>query len=202
MSGIVHDVRPAEVGQLGVALDIEEDVLGLDVPVNHLLGQPVEVLQSITDLEEVLRAIPKRELPALAELVEHSAARGKLHAEVDMRAVPEVEEQLDNAWVPQGPKDGDLPIHLLRQVVLLKDGQRDLLDRKGRSIHLRVPGALHAPALPDLAEVATAQAPHEFKVRGPLRPLHGAGRGLRAILFCAQGGGIHRSSRAPDLPSH
>mmetsp|Transcript_37666 Transcript_37666/g.97412 ORF Transcript_37666/g.97412 Transcript_37666/m.97412 type:complete len:208 (-) Transcript_37666:308-931(-) len=100
---VVPELREAEVDDLDLLLLVigEHHVLGLDVPVDDLLRQVVEVAQRIADLIEVLRSELVGERAGAAEEVEHAAALGELHAEVDVAVVAEVEEELDDVLVPQ-----------------------------------------------------------------------------------------------------
>ena len=93
---------PPEVGDLEVTLHVEEEVLGLDVPVDHVHG--VAVGQGLGHLSDVLaggRFIKLSSRPLLESLV-HFSSRGELQHEVDPRLVPEVSEQSENVVVPAG----------------------------------------------------------------------------------------------------
>eukprot|EP00411_Alexandrium_monilatum_P072820 CAMPEP_0175576520 /NCGR_PEP_ID=MMETSP0096-20121207/45116_1 /TAXON_ID=311494 /ORGANISM="Alexandrium monilatum, Strain CCMP3105" /LENGTH=474 /DNA_ID=CAMNT_0016880069 /DNA_START=45 /DNA_END=1470 /DNA_ORIENTATION=- len=154
-------VGPPKVRELHVALPVKQDVLRLDVAVDHLLRAGVEVLERIAGLVEILRGDLVAELAAFAEEVKHASTLGKLHAHVDMGLVAEVKVHLDDEGVLERPEDADLALRLVHEVVLLDDRQGDLLDGQGLRIDLFVTGGGSPLALPDLAEVALAQAPHE-----------------------------------------
>mmetsp|Transcript_56218 Transcript_56218/g.182442 ORF Transcript_56218/g.182442 Transcript_56218/m.182442 type:complete len:307 (-) Transcript_56218:27-947(-) len=198
IASAAQDVGPTEVCKLGVSITVQQDILGFDVSMDHLLGQSVQVLQGIAHLKEILRCLLQRELPILTKLIKHAAASSKLHAEINVRSIPKVEPQLDNVWVPKRSQDRDLPLHLLRQIVLLQNCQWNLLDKlllghcglldcKGRRIYLWVPCALRPLAFPDLSEVATPELPDENKVRGTLWPRHRPGCKLRTAIDCGEG---------------
>jgi hypothetical protein len=76
-------VGDAEVGDDGVAVD-EEDVLGLDVAVDHLL--PVRVREAVGDLGGDARDVVETELPFFAEEVAQAAVAGERHDVVQRAA--------------------------------------------------------------------------------------------------------------------
>ena len=90
---------PAEVGNLQITLHVEEEVLGLDVPVDDLLG--VAILEGLGHLVDVLGAAALVVAAAghLLQLLVHLATRGVLQDEVDTRLVVEVAEHAQNVLV-------------------------------------------------------------------------------------------------------
>lgn len=135
---------PAEVGDLDLAVDADEDVLGLDVAVDDVLA--VQVAQRARHLRHVLRRLPLRE-PALApQVLVQLPFRRELEDQEHPLAVVEVPEQLQDVRVPQVALDLDLPPHLLlhpplRQLALVQHLER--ADEPARPL----PRQVHPPEL-------------------------------------------------------
>mmetsp|Transcript_12092 Transcript_12092/g.25294 ORF Transcript_12092/g.25294 Transcript_12092/m.25294 type:complete len:292 (+) Transcript_12092:263-1138(+) len=149
---ILQDVRPSKVSKFSVLIFVQQNVFGLDVPVNNLRRLGVQVLQGITDFVKMSSCELTGELAILTEQVEHPAALGKLHSQVHVALVLEAEVKLHDVWMSQASHDVDLPLHLLCEAMLLYERQWDFLhcpNGCGRSTS--------AVTSPNLSKVATAQ---------------------------------------------
>lgn len=145
---------PAEVGDLDLAVDAHEDVLGLDVPVDDVLA--VQVAQGAGHLGDVLRGLPLGEAVLAAQVLVQLALGGELEDQEDALAVVEVPEELQDVGVPQVALDLDLAPHLLlhpplRQLRLVEHLER--ADEAARAL----PRQVHAP------ELALAERPADLE---------------------------------------
>lgn len=150
--GGVH--APPEVGQLDLAVDADEDVLGLDVPVDDVLA--VQVAQRARHLRDVLRGLPLGEAVLAAQVLVELALAGELDDQEHALAVVEVAVQLQDVGVPQVALDLDLAAHLaldpaVLQLVLVQHLQR--ADEPVRPL----PRQVHPP------ELALAQRPPDLE---------------------------------------
>lgn len=109
-----RDRRPAEVGHLCVVVGVEQDVLGLDVAVDHVVA--VEEGERVGDLADPPRHLRLVEALLLLQQLEELAVRRELGHEVHALLVVEVAVQAEHARVLE-PR---LDLHLLPQ---LRSGQ-------------------------------------------------------------------------------
>ena len=72
---------PAEVGNLELAMDAKEDILGLDVPVHDMLL--VEVFESCSHLGDILSCFPLGELVLFPKMLVKFAFVCELEDEED-----------------------------------------------------------------------------------------------------------------------
>lgn len=176
---------PAEVGDLDLAVDADEDVLGLDVAVDDVLA--VQVAQGAGHLGHVLRGLPLGE-PVLAPQVLVQLALGReLEDQEDALAVVEVPEELQDVGVPQVALDLDLAPHLLlhaplRQLRLVQHLER--ADEAARAL----PRQVHAP------ELALAERPADLE-HAEVELLEGRLLDQRGRFPLRVGGVVGRASR-------
>ncbi|KAH9831296.1 cercosporin toxin biosynthesis protein, partial [Teratosphaeria destructans] len=107
--GRVH--RPAEIGDLDLAVQADEDVLGLDVAVHDVLA--VQVAQRARHLRDVLRGLPLREALGLAQVLVQLALARELEDQEDALGVVEVAVQAQDVGVREVGLDLDLASDLL-----------------------------------------------------------------------------------------
>lgn len=145
---------PAEIGNLDLAVDAHEDVLGLDVTVNDVLA--VQVAQRRSHLGNVLRRLPLGEPALLTQVLVQLALAGELEDEEDALAVVEVAVQLEDIGVAQVTLDLDLAADLLLDAALLEFVL--VQDLEGADEAARaLPREVHA------AKLALAQGPANLK---------------------------------------
>ena len=116
--GRVH--APAEVRDLDLAVDADQDVLGLDIAVHDVLL--MQIFQGGGHLRDVLRGLPLWEARLLAQVLVQLAAARELENEEDAFAVVEVPEQAQDVGVAQVALDLDLAPDLLLDFALLQLG--------------------------------------------------------------------------------
>lgn len=109
IAGRVH--APAEIANLELAVDTQEEILWLDVPMNDVLG--VEVGERIGHLIDVDGAAPLREGAVLCELLVELALSGKLEHEEDALLIVEITVKTEDVWVSEVLLDLDLATDLL-----------------------------------------------------------------------------------------
>ena len=105
-----RDGRPAEVGHLCVVVGVEQDVLGLDVAVDHVVA--VEEGERVRNLAHPPRHLRLVELLLLLQQLEELAIRRELRHQVHALLVVEVAVQAEHARVLE-PR---LDLHLLLQL--------------------------------------------------------------------------------------
>lgn len=110
--------RPAEVGDLEVVVEADEEVLRLDVPVDDVLAVAVE--QRAGQLRDKCgRCALVKVLPVLEDLVELPLG-GIFEDEVDTGVIVEVAEEAEDVGVPQVGLDLNLSAQLVLHVGLLQ----------------------------------------------------------------------------------
>ena len=184
--------RPAEVGDLDLALRPDEEVLRLDVAVDDVLR--VAVGQGLAEVGDVPGRGALGEPAAVGQFLVQLASGTVLEDEVDALLVEEVAEHPEDVAVAQVGLDLDLAAELM-----LDAGLEEL----GLLQHLEGDDVL-GPLLPgqvDGAELAPAEGLADLEVvEGPLPAGPGAlGLGIQGISFgCGggggSGGGIERNS--------
>ena len=206
----LRESAPAEVGDLELAVEAEEQILGLDVPVDDVLL--VAVIERAGHVEDVLGRFRLGEAELDGELLIKFSARRELEDEVDALLVPEVAVHAQNVPVHEVRLDLDFTPELVLDAVLLElrlaqhlQGHDVLVLARARQV--------------DAAELAVAQGPAHLEVvelhratprrrpRQQPRPIASHGRrGLRHGLGLLLGERLqglrprHRhAQRAPEL---
>ena len=109
--GGVH--TPPEIRNLDLAVNTDEDVLGLNVPVDDVLA--VQVAESRRHLGNILGRLGLGETVLLAEVLVQLALARELEDQEDAFAVMEVTEELEDVGVAEVALDfdlsADLPLH-------------------------------------------------------------------------------------------
>lgn len=116
--GRVH--APAKIADFDLAVDADQNVLGLDVAVHDVLL--MQVLERAGHLRDVLRGLPFRELAGFAQVLVQLSFAGELEDEEDALAVVEVAVQAQAVRVRQVRLDFDFAAHLLLDFSLLQFG--------------------------------------------------------------------------------
>mmetsp|Transcript_10454 Transcript_10454/g.43278 ORF Transcript_10454/g.43278 Transcript_10454/m.43278 type:complete len:343 (+) Transcript_10454:2484-3512(+) len=129
---VPHHVAQAKVRDLHVGLGVQQEVLGLEIAVDHHVA--VAVLDAGDDLLKEVSRLVLAETTLLHDVVEELAALDVLHDHVDVVRGLEDLIQADDVRVHEQPQDLDLPANLLLHV----DGL-DLLAVQDLDGHL-VPG--------------------------------------------------------------
>ena len=116
LASVVGSVdRPAEIANLDFTVDADEDVLGLDVPVNDVL--PVKIPQRAGHLRNVDSRLPLWEAALPPKVLVQLALSGELENEEYPLAVVEVSVQLEDVWMSEVALDLNLATHLLLDAV-------------------------------------------------------------------------------------
>lgn len=147
---------PAEVGKLDAVVEVDEDVFGLEVPVDEVLA--VEVLQGTGDLVDVVGGERVGEALEPGEGLVELAVGGVLDHEVDVLVVLEPAVERKTVLVQDVGLDLDLADDLLLDVV----GHDLLLGHHLQRAH--VAAALLAHTV-HLAKLALPQALPDLEVR-------------------------------------
>jgi len=111
---------PAEIADFDLAVDADEDVLGLDVAVHDVLL--MQVLQRAGHLRDVLRGLPLGEFAGFAQVLVQLAFAGELEDQEDALAVVEVSVQAQAVRVREVGLDFDFAADLLFDFSLLQFG--------------------------------------------------------------------------------
>ncbi|KAK6935645.1 hypothetical protein RJ641_032675 [Dillenia turbinata] len=161
---IAHSAEP-KVGNLEVAILVDEEVLGLEVAVEDAAG--VAVGDSGDELLEVAAAEVLREA-ALGNLGEELAALEEFHDEVDLGLRSEDLVKLDDVGVVEAAHDGDLALDVGHQGGGGAAGEPLLADDlDGHAL----PG-IHLPRVVHLGEgPAPQQLPHFILAEQGLVPV-------------------------------
>lgn len=114
---------PAKVRKFDVTVLGEEDVLGLEVPVDDVLLVTVD--EGLCDLSDVAGSLGLREAALLLETAKEFSFGGVLHEDVDVGVVVKVTEHPEDVLVAQVGLDLDLTSELLSHLIILDgiDGQ-------------------------------------------------------------------------------
>ena len=104
--------REAEVGQFGLEVAPEQNVLGLDIAVQHIL--PVERPDAPTNFLENERDLRVREGPFLAQVLEERAPGGVLEQQVHVAVLAVHMVQRDQVGVPHCALDLDLLLQIFQ----------------------------------------------------------------------------------------
>lgn len=149
---LVGDGGEAEVGDLEVAVLVDEEVLGLEVAVEHAarVAEP-------DGGDELLEVAPRGVLlePPLGDAAEQLPAADELHHEVDLGLGGHHLEQPHDVGVADAAEDGDLPLDVRDEAVPHRLLLVEHLDRD------RLPG-IRAPRLVHLGEGAVAEEAAEL----------------------------------------
>lgn len=164
VAGRVH--TPAKVGNLHLAADADQQVLGLDVTVDDVLR--VQVLQRVGNLRNVPRGrrLVKAPVRHLGQDLEQLAAPGKLEHHENAPLVVEVAKHAQHVGVPQVHLDLDLAPQLQVHLVLHELLFVHTLERHDIALVLQLrrghrlrPREVHAPKL------ALAERPPNLELR-------------------------------------
>ena len=109
VTGRMH--APAKIADFELAVDSEEEILGLDISVNDMLG--MEIGKGVGHLVDVDGAASLGEAAVLCELLVKLALAGKFEHEKDALFVMEVTVEAEDVWVPEILLDFDLATDLL-----------------------------------------------------------------------------------------
>ena len=163
--------RPPKVCYLEIALQPEQQVLGLDVPVDHVLG--VAVLERLGELPDVGCGPGLVEPGAGGERLVQLALWCVLQDQVDACGIIEVGVEPQDVWMPQVALVLDLAAELVFDVRLLELALEQNLERD-YELCLLLPGKV------DVAELAPAQGLANLEVGElPLLVLWLVAAGLR-----------------------
>jgi hypothetical protein len=108
---------PAKVRDLELAVDADEDVLGLDVAVHDVFL--VKVFECSSHLRNVLRSFPLWEAVLLSEVLVQLPLACILEDQENALRVVKVSIEAENVWVSQMTLDLDLSSHLFLHLSLL-----------------------------------------------------------------------------------
>lgn len=108
---------PAEIRDLDLAVDADQDVLRLDIPVDNMLA--VQVSQRGSHLGNVLGGLPLGEAVRAAKMLIQLALAGELQDQKDTLAVVEVAEHLQDARMAQVALDLNLTTDLALDAAVL-----------------------------------------------------------------------------------
>jgi len=136
---------PAKVGNLDLAVDPDQDVLGLDVPVDDVL--PVQVLERRRHLRDVLGRLPLGEAVFAAQVLVQLSLAGKLENEEHPLAVVEMPVQLQDVGVAKVALDLNLAADLLFDSVVLQLVLVEYFERAYEAAGALL-GKVHAAKLP------------------------------------------------------
>eukprot|EP00429_Kryptoperidinium_foliaceum_P018166 CAMPEP_0176041802 /NCGR_PEP_ID=MMETSP0120_2-20121206/20739_1 /TAXON_ID=160619 /ORGANISM="Kryptoperidinium foliaceum, Strain CCMP 1326" /LENGTH=312 /DNA_ID=CAMNT_0017375211 /DNA_START=436 /DNA_END=1371 /DNA_ORIENTATION=+ len=125
---IAEQVAQAEVDDLDPVILVQEQVLGLQVPVHDVHG--VDLLDTGYDLVEEATRLRLLDAPVRNDVIEQLVPGRVLHDQVQLAARLNNLEQLDDVWMPDQLQDVDfarhpLDIGNLLDTVFLQDFDRD-----------------------------------------------------------------------------
>lgn len=150
--GSMH--APPEIGNLELAVDADEDVFGLDVPVDNVLA--VQITQGRRHLGNVLGSLPFREAVLPAQVLVQFPLAGELENQKHALIVVEVAKHLQDIGMTEVALNLNLAADLALdasalQLVLVQHLER--ADEAARAL----PSKVHAP------EFALAQRTADFE---------------------------------------
>ena len=111
---VAHDVAQTKIGNLHVGLGVQEQVLGLEIPVHHHVA--VAVLHAGDDLLEEVPGFVFAQAAFLDDVVEEFATLDVLHHHVDVVRGFQDFVQADDVRVHEQPQDLNLPSDLFLHV--------------------------------------------------------------------------------------
>jgi len=190
---LISDRREAEIGDLEVAALVDEEVLGLEVPVEDAPG-----VAEADGGDELLEVPPRGVLleAALGDAREELPAADELHDEVDLGLGGHDLEEADDVWVAHAAEDGDLALDVRDEAVAEGLLLVEHLDGDGLA-------GVGVAGVVDLGEGAVAEqaaqlvaAEQEAPALGGGGP-RGGGRppGLRRRVPRRRRGGGHRAAK-------
>lgn len=140
-SDLIREGAESEVGDFQIELVVEEEILGLEIPVKDASGM------AVTDGGDELLEIATAEIlaePPLGDLGEELTAFGEFHDEEDLRFGGEDLQEAHDGGVAQAVHDSDLPLDVgvkasLVQPLLAHRFDRNALPRPyvPASVHFR-----------------------------------------------------------------
>lgn len=118
-----RDDGPTKVREFDVTVLGEEDVFGLEVPVDDVLLVAVD--ESLCDLSDVAGSLGLREATLLLETTKELSFGGVLHEDVDVGVVIKVAKHPEDVLMAQVGLDLDLSSELLSHLIIFDgiDGQ-------------------------------------------------------------------------------